>query len=169
MEDKSIKKGSGCLPLKLFAGCGGVVVGIPLILFVLYIFLWGVGGVLVIADRLKPANAIVVLSGGSNERIKYAARLYHDGLGEYLILTETGIRYPGNPTAATGYAIDLAIDQGIPEEVILTPETIVDSTADEARTVRATAEASDFTRLIVVTDPYHTFRTRLIFQTIFSS
>jgi uncharacterized SAM-binding protein YcdF (DUF218 family) len=30
-----------------------------------------------------------------------------------------------------------------------------------------TAKASDFSNLIVVTDPYHTFRTRLIFRSVF--
>ena len=167
METKSKKKGTGCLSFKLFTGCGGVAVGIPLILLAIYIGLWGMGGLLVIADKLQPSDAIVVLSGGSNERIKYAASLYHDGFGEYLILTETGITYPGNPKVATQYSRELAMDQGVPEEVILAPETVVNSTADEAQTVRNTAEASDFLRLIVVTDPYHTFRTRLIFQTIF--
>jgi uncharacterized SAM-binding protein YcdF (DUF218 family) len=167
METNSSRKGSGCSSIKVLTGCGGLAVLIPLLLVVFYIGLWGLGGILVIADRLQPSNAIVVLSGGTNERIKYAAALYRDGMAEYLILTETGIRYPGNPTPATGYAIDLAVDQGVPEEVILTPETVVDSTADEALTVKRTAEASDFSRLIVVTDPYHTFRTRLIFQTVF--
>jgi uncharacterized SAM-binding protein YcdF (DUF218 family) len=167
METKSSRNRSGCFPSKLFAGCGWIAVGIPLVLLVIYIVLWGMGGVLIIADRLQPADAIVVLSGGSNERIKYAANLYRDGLGEYLILTETGISYPGNPKVATQYARELAIDQGIPEEYILAPETVVDSTVDEAQIVRSTAESSDFSRLIVVTDPYHTFRTRLIFQSVF--
>jgi uncharacterized SAM-binding protein YcdF (DUF218 family) len=123
--------------------------------------------VLVVADRLRPADAIVVLSGGSIERIKYAASLYRDGMGQYLILTETGISYPGNPKVATQQARELAMDQGVPEEVILAPEVVVDSTVDEAEVIKETAEASDFKRLIVVTDPYHTFRTRLIFNSIF--
>lgn len=167
MDARTPVKKKGCLSFNFFTSCGGFAVGIPLLLLAIYFCLWGLGGVLIIADRLQPADAIVVLSGGSNERIKYAAKLYHDGLGQYLILTETGIRYPGDPTAATGYAINLALDQGFPEVVILTPETVVDSTSDEAKTVRNTAEASGFSKLIVVTDPYHTFRTRLIFQTIF--
>jgi uncharacterized SAM-binding protein YcdF (DUF218 family) len=156
----------GCLG-KSLAGCGGLVIGIPLLLLIAFIGLWGLGGILVVADRLESADAIVVLSGGDDERVKSAAQMYKDGFGRYLILTETGISYPGNPKPATARAIDLAIDQGVPEDMILTPEVVVSSTADEARTVRHTAEASDFTRLIVVTDPYHTFRTRLIFRWIF--
>ncbi len=167
-EMNTVKKKSdrGCL-LKSITGCGGLVIGIPLLLLVLLIGLWGMGGALIVADRLQQANAIVVLSGGSNDRIMYAAKLYREGYSEYLILTETGIRYPGDPKPATQVAIDLANDQGVPDEVILTPEVVVNSTADEAQTVRKTAEASDFTSLIVVTDPYHTFRTRLIFRSIF--
>ncbi len=150
-----------------YTGCGSLALLIPLLLLVLFLGLWGLGGVLIVADHLERANAIVVLSGGDTERIKYAAKLYRDGYGEYFILTETGIRYPGNPTTATQMAIDLANDQGVPENVILSPEVVVNSTADEAQTVRKTAEASDFTSLIIVTDPYHTFRTRLIFRSVF--
>ncbi len=136
METNTPKKGCGCLSSKVLTGCGGLAVAIPLLVVAFYIGLWGLGGILIIADRLQPADAIVVLSGGTNERIKYAASLYRDGMGEYLILTETGIRYPGDPTPAIGYAAELAIDQGFPEEVILASDTVVDSTADEAQTVK---------------------------------
>jgi uncharacterized SAM-binding protein YcdF (DUF218 family) len=156
----------GCLG-KTFTGCGGLVIGLPLLLMLVFIGLWGLGGILIVADPLQKADAIVVLSGGDDERIKYAAQLYNNGYGRYLILTETGIRYPGNPLPATARAINLAVDQGVPEEVILAPEVVVNSTADEAQIVKNTAEASDFSKLIVVTDPYHTFRTRLIFRSIF--
>jgi uncharacterized SAM-binding protein YcdF (DUF218 family) len=166
MNTKTKEKKHGCL-LKSITGCGSLVIGIPLLLVALFIGLWGLGGILIVADHLEPANAIVVLSGGSNDRIIYAAQLHNNGFGEYLIITETGIRYPGNPKPATQMAIDLALDQGFSEKSILAPEVVVNSTADEAKIVRETAEASDFTSLIVVTDPYHTFRTRLIFRNIF--
>jgi uncharacterized SAM-binding protein YcdF (DUF218 family) len=144
------------------------IFSVLLALLVLFITLWSMGGMLVVADRLERADAIVVLSGGgSNDRILYATRLYQEGYAEYLVLTETGIKYPGDPTVATQYARDLAMDQGVPEEYILAPEVVVSSTKDEAQTVLKTAQASDFTRLIVVTDPYHTFRTRLIFRSVF--
>lgn len=144
-----------------------MLIAIPVLLLFLFIGLWGLGGILVIADPLQQADAIIVLSGGSNERIVHAARLYVEGYGKYLILTDTGIRYPGDPKGASQYAIDLAMDQGVPEEVILAPEIVVNSTVDEAKIVRDTAESNGFRRLIVVTDPYHTFRTRLIFRSIF--
>jgi len=152
---------------KSVISCGSLVIGIPLLILIGIVGLWAMGGLLIVADRLQQADAIVVLSGGDDERIKYAARLYQNGYGRYLVLTETGISYPGNPMPATARAINLAVDQGVPEELILTPEVVVKSTADEAQTVRKTAEASDFSKLIVVTDPYHTFRTRLIFRWIF--
>src|SRR5512137_1286738 len=98
------------------------VLSILLALLVLFIALWSMGGMLVVADRLERADTIVVLSGGgSNDRILYATQLYREGYAEYLILTETGIRYPGDPTVATQYARDLAMDQGVPEEYILAP------------------------------------------------
>jgi uncharacterized SAM-binding protein YcdF (DUF218 family) len=141
-----------------------VLIALPAFL----ISLWGMGGMLIVADRLERADAIVVLSGGgSNDRILYATRLYREGYAKYLILTETGIRYPGDPTVATQYARELAMDQGVPEDYILAPEVVVSSTKDEAQTVLKTSKASDFTRLIVVTDPYHTYRTRLIFRSVF--
>lgn len=153
--------------LKSITGCGGLVVSIPLLLLALFIGLWGMGGILIVADRLERADAIIALSGGSNDRVMYAAKLYREGYAEYLILTETGITYPGNPTVATQYARDLAMDQGVPEELILASDVVVSSTKEEAQTVLKTSQASDFTSLIVVTDPYHTFRTRLIFRSVF--
>lgn len=166
MHTEKNKPKPGCL-LKSITGCGSLVIGIPLLMLILFLGLWSLGGVLIVADRLQPSDAIVVLSGGDIDRIKYAAKLYRDGYSDYLILTETGIRYPGDPKPATQVAIELALDQGLPENAILTPEVVVNSTVDEAQTVKKTAEASDFKKLIVVTDPYHTFRTRLIFRSVF--
>jgi uncharacterized SAM-binding protein YcdF (DUF218 family) len=165
---KNAKKEKGRVGwLKFLTGCGGLVVSIPLLLLALFVGLWGMGGILIVADRLERADAIVVLSGGSNNRIMYATQLYREGYAEYLILTETGISYPGNPTVATQYARDLAMDQGVPEEYILASDFVVNSTKDEAQTALKTSKASNFTSLIVVTDPYHTFRTRLIFRSVF--
>jgi uncharacterized SAM-binding protein YcdF (DUF218 family) len=166
MNKQNPKQAKGCFT-KSIAGCGSLVIAIPVLFVLLFIGLWAMGGILIVADPLEQADAIVVLSGGSTDRIKYAARLHREGYGQYLIITETGIRYPGDPKAASQYAIDLAMDQGVPEELILSSETRVSSTADEARIAREISETSGFTRLIVVTDSYHTFRTRLIFRSIF--
>lgn len=166
MESIEKTKSHGCA-LKSIAGCGGLVIAIPLLLFVVFIGLWSLGGILIVADKIEHADALVVLSGGDNERVRYAAQLYRDGFGEYLILTETGISYPGNPKDSLEMARDLAVHKGVPKGRILTPNTVVNSTADEARVTLETAKNKGFSSLIIVTDPYHSFRTRLIFRTIF--
>lgn len=163
MENR-VKSGGRKSGLK---GCLFITIGIPLLILLFLVGLWGLGGILVIADRLEPADAIVVLSGGDTNRVKYAANLYNQGYGEYLILTETGISYPGNPKVATQIARELAMDQGVPETAILASDTVVQSTSDEAKSVLNTSKLSDFQSIIIITDPYHTFRTRMIFQTYF--
>ncbi len=63
----------GCLG-KSAISCGSLVIGIPLLILIFFIGLWGLGGILIVADRLQSSDAIVVLSGGDNERVKYAAK-----------------------------------------------------------------------------------------------
>jgi uncharacterized SAM-binding protein YcdF (DUF218 family) len=53
---------------------------------------------------------------------------------------------------------------GVPAEYIITTQGRSSSTADEALAVRQTMEKLGLKSCIVVTDPYHTMRTRLIFH-----
>ena len=56
-----------------------------LALFILILI--GLGTYLIVSDKVTPAAAIVVLSGGELDRIPQTARLFKKGYGSTVILT----------------------------------------------------------------------------------
>ena len=60
-------------------------------LALLILILIGLGSFLIVSDKVTPADAIVVLSGGDSDRLSQAARLFKKGYGSTVILTRTGI------------------------------------------------------------------------------
>lgn len=129
--------------------------------------LLAIGGFLIIADPLEKAQAVAVLSGGGMPRMEEAARLYQEGYAQIYILTETG-------ESLAGYNIDYieqlkleAIHLGIPPTAIRVTEQHADSTYDEAVALRQLMEREFINSCLVITDPFHTMRTRLIFRDVF--
>lgn len=123
-----------------------------------YLLLVGVGAVLIVADPVEPVDAVVVLSGDAEgDRLALAVQMHAQGLAPHLVITSTeraaNLRLKGD-----------AIDAGFPESAIIITEQKVASTADEARAVRALAQDRGWDTLMVVTDPYHSFRARFIFR-----
>ena len=136
--------------------------------FALEFILTAIGGILIIADPLKKADAVVVLSGGSDlSRMQEAARLYKDKYADMFILTETGQELRNFNESASFYFQLQAMDMGVPSGAILITEQHASSTYEEAKAVRKLLEQRQFKSCIVVTDPFHTFRTRLIFREVF--
>ncbi len=131
-----------------------------LLLMVLPLCCWAVGGLLIVADPLEKADYAVALSGDTGERILTAADLYHNGYVKGLILTNLD-------NASRGRMIQEAIAAGIPENRILWTRRIESSTRNEAVALRELTEQKQIKSLIIVTDPFHTFRTRLIFTSVF--
>ncbi len=130
---------------------------------------WTAADFLAASDEPAPADAIVVL-GHDPSRVFQAADAFRDGLAPRVVLSRPvraprnvflesqGIAYPWFET--TGRAILVA--RGVPEAAIeVLPESVI-STATEA--VAFGRALPDARRLLVVTSPYHVFRTRLIFN-----
>jgi uncharacterized SAM-binding protein YcdF (DUF218 family) len=142
---------------------------IPIILVFTSLVVVGVlnllGGILIIADPLHQADAIAVLSGGGDlERLTEAARLSNQRYARWFILTETGETImPGSSAHYSNELREKAISLGVQNENILITKGIVKSTRDEAKALKDILRFRHATSVIVVTDPYHTFRTRLIF------
>lgn len=136
-------------------------------LIVLYFGFWAAGAFLVIADPVKESDAAVALSGGELDRVHEAANLYLEQTVNTLILTETGKEIPELGSKYITLLKGEALRMGVPGNAILVTERKVSSTQDEARAVRELMEKSDLSSCIVVTDPYHSFRTRLIFRSEF--
>ncbi|MDX9864484.1 MAG: YdcF family protein [Anaerolineaceae bacterium] len=169
MENQQSPKSSGCLgPVADFVGKSlAVVLGLVIIVLSMQIIFWMMGGLLIVQDPLEPADAIVALSGG-NDRIDEAARLYQEKYGRTVILTETGEFLPEWNVNYSSLLIAEAVRLGIPAGAITVTEGAATSTMDEANHVRDLMANRGLKSCIVVTDPFHTLRTRLIFREVFA-
>jgi uncharacterized SAM-binding protein YcdF (DUF218 family) len=136
------------------------------ILALLYLFLRGLGAFLITGDRLKTADAVVALGGGGEWRVVEAVRLVQERYGQWLILTEPGEINPGDGPGSR-YFRETAIENGLSPFAILVTEEIQRSTHDEAVAVLELMERHQLQSVIVVTDPFHTQRARMIFRQVF--
>lgn len=157
-----------------FSGCsrivgGGILLAVLLLIFAVggYFILRAAGAFLIVADELENAKAIVILGGGNESRMAEALSLYEDGYARLIILTETGIHLDEFDYLQSFDLQIQLLNNGIPSGNILITEEEVSSTLDEARTVRELLENRQLDSAIIVTDPYHARRTRIIFNDVF--
>jgi uncharacterized SAM-binding protein YcdF (DUF218 family) len=155
--------------MKFFGGCTGLFVAglVGLVLF--FALLVGMGRYLVVSDPLHEANAIVVLSGDSGGRMVETASLFKEQIAQVVILTQTGqpsdngeIETPSNQAKRLD-----ALDQGIPSDALLFTTVQSSSTVDEANAVLSLMNDKNMTSCIIVTDPFHSRRTRTVFNDVF--
>lgn len=123
-------------------------------------------------DPLQKADAIVVLSGTPMRRPLEGADLYLAGYsprivlsrdtpeGGALALAERGIAFPHDVDRAREVLIQL----GIPDDAIVIPQRIHDSTAAESVTLRELAQAHGWRRVIIVSSGYHLRRAAYAFR-----
>lgn len=132
------------------------------------IFIWaglvGAGSFLIVKDRVKPVDAIVVLSGDEGERVNEAIKWYKKGYGNYFVITKTHTEYIGEGRTYSEKLQRLAIDSGVPADSIFITDGEASSTIEEAQAVRILANQRNINSILVVTAPYHTRRTQLIFK-----
>ena len=146
-------------------------VGIVLALIVLGIFAFrGVGRWLVREDALRPAGAIVVLSGSMPGRAEEAARIFKLGYAH-----EVWSTHPENPSralAAMGipfvteddYSREVLIHEGVPDaDIEILPGTIID-TEQEIDAIVREMRRDGITTAIIVTSPPHTRRVRALWR-----
>lgn len=133
-----------------------------------YLALWGMGGLLVVADPLEKASAIAVLSGNEKVRFTETLRLLRDGYAPLVVLTETANMPGGGNSLNLVDKILMAREMGIASEAILVTKSTATSTRDESLAILAVAQQRKFKSIIVVTDPYHCFRARLLFRSAFA-
>jgi len=159
-KDKERKEKSclrGCYIL--FTRGIGILVLIIILIGFTYLLLRGAGAYLIVADEMEPAKAVVVLSGGTESRMREALRLYNDNFGDVIILTETGEEIADLEVL---HSFDMSIqlmNNGVPSGNILITSIEVSSTVDEAKAVldlMSRRQLSSATR-----------RTRKIFNDIF--
>jgi uncharacterized SAM-binding protein YcdF (DUF218 family) len=148
------------------------------LVLVLAVFLAGMlplrawlGPLLVVSDPLRPAEAIVVLSGGVEDadtlspasalRLVHGLRLWKRGLAPVLILTG------GNPVDPTvpeaGVMARVALELGVPASALIV-ERAADRTATQAREVARIARQRGIRTVLLVTSPLHSYRAAAAFR-----
>jgi uncharacterized SAM-binding protein YcdF (DUF218 family) len=130
----------------------------------IYIDTWGH------QDRARPAQAIIVLGAGvlSNgkasislrERTEHAVTLYQRGLAPYIIFTG-GVGT--HPPAESLVAAEIAYKQGVPRDKVLWEEKST-STRENAKYTAEICRERGWTRIIVVSQPFHLWRARRDFE-----
>jgi uncharacterized SAM-binding protein YcdF (DUF218 family) len=127
------------------------------------------GNQLIHSDPLQRADAIVVLAP-RYDRVVTGAELYRQGYAPVVVLTrelreltqgqliERGVIESGEEQRRK-----VLVAYGVPPAAIVVLPTWVDSTADEARAFAEWAARHSIKRVIVVTSPLHTARSRLTF------
>jgi uncharacterized SAM-binding protein YcdF (DUF218 family) len=126
-----------------------------------------IGGFLIVADPLQPADAIVPLAGKA-ERVEYAATLYNEGYATWFVATSMPHYVPGIREPYSTLVSREAMWAGVPEDVIIEATTVVSTTYQEARVVRNLAQQQGWHSLLVVSSPSHTRRARWIFRDVFA-
>ena len=145
----------GCSILVILIGIAGM-------------FLIFAGVLLVRKDPLKNSEALVILSGGGEERLEAGANLYHDGKVRRIILTETDELQTGSSTPITTINYDaLASRYGIDKSKLYKTKKTSSSTYEEAQAVLILMKQKEWKSLVIVTDNFHSRRTGMIFDKIF--
>lgn len=128
--------------------------------------LWlpAVGLVLVVADPLAPADAIVPLAGDLGERVEYAVMLLETGYAPRLVISDM-VRRGTQLTSESNQALALAA--GVAPNKLVATERVVRSTYSELGAIHALAQRENWRTLIIVTSPEHTRRTQLMANEIF--
>ena len=118
---------------------------------------------LVIDGQPRPADAIIVLGGGTGDRERMGAALYLAGYAPEMLTTGEALNIVGaNGTFAELSARQLELE-GVPADHIHLLSSS-SSTCDDARLSHELLSAAGAHSLIVVSDPYHMRRAMLLFD-----
>jgi uncharacterized SAM-binding protein YcdF (DUF218 family) len=143
-----------------------VLVGLLVLYLLRSLWLPAIGRFLVIEDPLSPADAILSLAG-DQRRPEQAAKLHQQGLAKWFLITNLPVDTQRAQDHYVRQVRDIALAEGVPEASILVVPGVGRSTYDEALNVRRFVELQGFDSLIVVTSPWHTRRSRMIFGDVF--
>jgi uncharacterized SAM-binding protein YcdF (DUF218 family) len=116
-----------------------------------------------------PADALIVLgaqvhrngrpSAALQGRVRRAVALYHAGLAPRLVVTG-GVGEAGIAEASVMQA--LAVAGGVPEEAVVI-ESRATRTLESARAIGVLGRRAGWQSVIIVSDPFHLWRTALLF------
>ena len=126
-----------------------------------FIGMLSVGFFLSPQDVLKPADAIVVISGGeTTERVREGVQLYQAGWAPTIVMSGAA-RDEGVSNAVAMKQI--AIELGVPDQQIIIEEQS-QTTLENARFIQSLLEQHTIRSIILVTSPYHQRRAYMSFR-----
>ena len=138
-----------------------------LLLFLLVwpLIAWLAARGLIVHKDLPRADAIVVLGGSAAyiERVRTAAKLFHENRSAKIFLTNDGLQGGwSNEEQRNPYFVERArkelLNQGVSDEAIEILSPTVNSTHDEALLLRERLPERNIASVFIVTSPYHTRR-----------
>ena len=165
-ENQKTSCARGCL--NIIGGAVGVIVTLILVSLIGYLFLRAAGAYLIIADDLTPVDTIIIMGGGDEGRMNEALELYREKYARIIVLTETGVRIEEFDYLQSFDLRIQLLNNGVPSGNVLITDSEATSTFEEAYAVKQLFERRQFSSAIIVTDPYHTKRTSIIFKDMFS-
>ncbi|MDQ6858848.1 MAG: YdcF family protein [Chloroflexota bacterium] len=127
---------------------GGFLAGVAVTCAVLV----GIGHTLDVEDPLRPADAIVALSGDNGPRTRTAVDLWDRKVAPFIIFA--GASEDPNSVASGELMKREAVALGVPEAAILV-EPASTTTQENARLVADLMKTRGLTSAILVTSPYH--------------
>jgi uncharacterized SAM-binding protein YcdF (DUF218 family) len=143
-----------------------------LVAFTLYVsrsfWLPYIGGFLIVADPPRSVDGLVALAGDP-ERVFYGAALFNRGYAHDFIITDMRINTPHSQGEYARWVSMRATQLGVPPDRQFVAPGTVATTYEEANSVRQLAIERGWHSLMVVTSPFHTRRSRIIFQDMFRS
>lgn len=129
-------------------------------------------GLFELTNASKGADALVCLSGGGTTRVPETLRLWNQGYGSFLYLTEQKrMNHEFSKFVPTNLEfaelVTRQMELSAPWEIIPSLGEGATSTFDEAEDTLAFAKARKWKRIIIVTDEFHTSRAHYAFEKIF--
>jgi uncharacterized SAM-binding protein YcdF (DUF218 family) len=126
------------------------------------------GAYLDVSSPPRPVDDVLVLGGGADTRPFVAAALYKAGLVQRVLVPNVK-RSPevedGLAPSESEVTRQVLLKRGVPAGAIVLLPDEVDSTADEARSLKRYLDDNPGRTAAVVTNDYHTRRARMIFRT----
>ena len=121
---------------------------------------------LMVEEPATPADAILVLGGGDGSRQDRAVEFFRAGLAPVVISSGEKPLLPGFQESYAELAALYMVERGVPRDaILLLPLTT--STSEEAAFGLRLAQERGFRSLLVVTDNYHTRRSKWTFDKAF--
>jgi len=129
----------------------------------IYVNLPTFGEFLIVAEKPRPSDAIVVLAGDRGERTEYAADLYNRGFAPVMIISG-GVLY--DELIYARVMAEHARELGVSREAIIL-EDEAETTYENAVLTKKIIRQRGIKSALVVSSPYHMRRVKFIFDRVF--